>query len=65
MTPNPNAGEDPWQAKTPLYVTFPIVEGGVTVFCDCMVKADMVEMANTDVTVCSQRSFHCWGFSKT
>jgi len=49
---NPNAGQRPWQMKTTLSASIPIVAGGLNIFCDGFTaKTDLKDVANVDIVV--------------
>jgi len=49
---DPNAGEAPWQMKTTLSASIPVVRGGVNIFCDGITaKTDLKDVANADIVV--------------
>jgi len=49
---NPNGGQAPWQMKTTLTASIPIVDGGINIFCDGFTaKTDLKDVANVDIVV--------------
>jgi hypothetical protein len=49
---NPNQGAAPWQMKTTLSASIPIVAGGVNTFCDGVTaKTDLKDVADVDIIV--------------
>eukprot|EP00961_Rhodomonas_salina_P298455 3938101-Rhodomonas_salina.1 len=54
---SPNEGEDPWQMKTTLSASIPVVAGGISIFCDGIIaKTDLKDVANIDIVVGSAAS---------
>jgi len=54
---DPGAGENPWQVKTTLTASIPIVDGGINIFCDGIVaKTDLKDVANADIIVGSAKN---------
>ena len=48
----PNDGEAPWQMKTTLSASIPIVDGGLNIFCDGVTaKTDLKDVATADIIV--------------
>jgi hypothetical protein len=48
----PNKGGDPFQMKTTLSASIPIVEGGINIFCDMyQAKTDLKDVADMDIVV--------------
>eukprot|EP00961_Rhodomonas_salina_P113913 1532049-Rhodomonas_salina.1 len=57
QTPLPNAGGAPWQMKTTLTASIPVIDGGINIFCDGLVsKTDLKDVANADIVVGSASS---------
>jgi len=53
---NPNGGEAPWQMKTTLTASIPIVRGGINIFCDGLTgKTDLTEVASAHIVVGSAK----------
>jgi len=51
-TAAPNEGGAPWQMKTTLTASIPIVAGGINIFCDgYTAKTDLKDVANVDIVV--------------
>jgi len=49
---SPNGGQAPWQVKTTLSASIPIVAGGINIFCDGITaKTDLKDVANADIIV--------------
>ncbi len=49
---DPNEGNDPWQMKTMLTSSIPVVEGCMNIFCDGFTaKTDLQDVANVDIMV--------------
>eukprot|EP00961_Rhodomonas_salina_P297721 3937436-Rhodomonas_salina.1 len=49
---SPNDGEAPWQMKTTLTASIPVVRGGINIFCDGITaKTDLKDVANADIVV--------------
>lgn len=49
---SPNEGEAPWQMKTTLSASIPVVRGGINIFCDAITaKTDLKDVANVDIVV--------------
>jgi len=48
----PNEGGDPFQMKTTLSASIPVVAGGINIFCDGLVsKTDLRDVADVDIVV--------------
>lgn len=48
----PNNGDAPWQMKTTLTASIPVVAGGINVFCDGITaKTDLQDVANVHIVV--------------
>jgi len=54
---SPNGGQAPWQVKTTLSASIPIVAGGINIFCDGITaKTDLKDVADADIIVGSAAS---------
>eukprot|EP00961_Rhodomonas_salina_P105114 1415656-Rhodomonas_salina.3 len=46
----PNQGGAPWQMKTTLTASIPVIEGGINIFCDGLTaKTDLKDVADADI----------------